>query len=60
MTPTVSAVRTDTNDVADTGSIEVSTELYVDGHAVQTTQQLEIRDPGRPDEVVGRCGCGVS
>ncbi len=42
MTPPVSKVQP-----------EVSTDLYIDGQPVQTSDRLEIRDPGRPDEVVG-------
>jgi acyl-CoA reductase-like NAD-dependent aldehyde dehydrogenase len=32
---------------------ELSTDLYIGGEAVQTTDRLRIRDPGRPDDVVG-------
>ncbi len=32
---------------------EVSTDLYVDGRSIGTSDCLEIRDPGRPSAVVG-------
>ncbi len=38
---------------------EASTDLYMDGRAVQATDRLEIRDPGRPDEVVGHAAAAT-
>ncbi len=37
---------------------EVSTDLYIDGQSVQASDRLEVRDPARPDEVVGHAAAG--
>lgn len=45
--------------VADEAIPEVSTDLYIDGHAVPTTDRLEICDPARRGEVVGHAAAAT-
>jgi acyl-CoA reductase-like NAD-dependent aldehyde dehydrogenase len=48
-----------TQQGVDQGSVGGTTDLYVDGRAVETSERLEVRDPARPSRVVGEAAAAT-